>query len=42
MGSLMIMGRLLASKDFGLVGMMTAIIAIFSVCRDFGLSAAVV
>jgi O-antigen/teichoic acid export membrane protein len=42
MGSLMIMARLLAPKDFGLVGMVTAMIGIFSVFRDFGLSAAVV
>ena len=41
-GSLMIMARLLAPKDFGLVGMVTAMIGIFSVFRDFGLSAAVV
>jgi O-antigen/teichoic acid export membrane protein len=42
MGSLMIMARLLTPKDFGLVGMVTAMIGIFSVFRDFGLSAAVV
>jgi O-antigen/teichoic acid export membrane protein len=42
MGSLMIMARLLVPKDFGLVGMVTAMIGIFSVFRDFGLSAAVV
>lgn len=42
MGSLMIMARLLAPQDFGLVGMVTAMIGIFSVFRDFGLSAAVV
>jgi len=41
-GSLMIMARLLAPKDFGLVGMVTAMIGIFSVFRDFGLSAAVI
>lgn len=42
MGSLMIMARLLTPNDFGLVGMVTAMIGIFSVFRDFGLSAAVV
>ncbi len=42
MGSLMIMARLLDPKDFGLVGMVTAVIGVFSVFRDFGLSAAVV
>lgn len=35
----MIMARLLAPKDFGLVGMVSAMIGIFSVSRDFGLSA---
>src|ERR1039457_6477459 len=42
MGSLMIMARLLDPKDFGLVGMVTAVIGVFSVFRDFGLSAAAV
>jgi len=42
MGSLMIMARLLDPKDFGLVGMVGAVIGVFSVFRDFGLSAAVV
>jgi len=42
MGSLMIMARLLDPKDFGLVGMVSAVIGVFSVFRDFGLSAAVV
>lgn len=41
-GSLMIMARLLDPKDFGLVGMVTAVIGVFSVFRDFGLSAAAV
>lgn len=40
--TLMIMARLLDPKDFGLVGMVTAMIGIFSVFRDFGLSAAAV
>jgi O-antigen/teichoic acid export membrane protein len=41
-GSLMIMARLLDPKDFGLVGMVTAVIGVFSVFRDFGLSSAAV
>jgi PST family polysaccharide transporter len=41
-GSLMVMARLLDPKDFGLVGMVTAVIGVFSVFRDFGLSAAAV
>jgi PST family polysaccharide transporter len=40
--SLMIMARLLDPKDFGLVGMVTAVTGVFSVFRDFGLSAAAV
>jgi len=42
MGSLMIMARLLDPADFGLVGMVTAVTGVFSVFRDFGLSAAAV
>ena len=42
MGSLMVMARLLDPRDFGLVGMVTAVISVFSVFRDFGLSAAAV
>jgi O-antigen/teichoic acid export membrane protein len=42
LASLMILARLLDPKDFGLVGMVTAVIGIFSVFRDFGLSAATV
>jgi O-antigen/teichoic acid export membrane protein len=42
MGSLMILARLLGPRDFGLVGMVTAVIGVFSVFRDFGLSAAAV
>ncbi len=38
----MIMARLLDPRDFGLVGMVTAVIGVFSVFRDFGLSAAAV
>src|SRR6266850_6660357 len=41
-GSLMILARLLDPKDFGLVGMVTAVIGVFNVFRDFGLSAAAV
>jgi len=40
--SLMILARLLDPKDFGLVGMVTAVIGIFNVFKDFGLSAAAV
>lgn len=40
--SLMILARLLDPKDFGLVGMVTAIIGVFNVFKDFGLSAAAV
>lgn len=42
MGTLMILARLLNPKDFGLVGMVTAMIGVFGVFRDFGLSAAAV
>jgi len=42
LGSLMVLARLLSPKDFGLVGMVTAVIGVFSLFRDFGLSAAVV
>jgi O-antigen/teichoic acid export membrane protein len=39
-GSLMILGRLLDPKDFGLVGMVTALTGVFNLFRDFGLSTA--
>jgi O-antigen/teichoic acid export membrane protein len=39
-GSLMILSRLLEPKDFGLVGMVTAVIGVFNLFRDFGLSTA--
>jgi PST family polysaccharide transporter len=42
MASLMVMARLLDPKDFGLVGMVTAVIGVFNVFRDFGLSGATV
>ena len=41
-GSLMIMAHILDPDDFGLVGMVTAMIGIFSIFRDFGLSAAAI
>lgn len=40
--TLMILARLLSPKDFGLVGMVTAVVGVFTVFRDFGLSAAAV
>lgn len=42
MGSLMILARLLDPRDFGLVGMVTAITGVLNLFRDFGLSTAVV
>jgi O-antigen/teichoic acid export membrane protein len=42
LGSLMILGRLLDPKDFGLVGMATAVIGILNLFKDFGLSTATV
>ncbi len=42
LGSLMILSRLLAPKDFGLVGMVTAVTGVLNLFRDFGLSTAVV
>jgi O-antigen/teichoic acid export membrane protein len=42
MGSLMVLARLLDPKDFGLVGMVTAITGVFSILKDFGLSTAAV
>jgi len=40
MGSLMVLGRLLEPRDFGLVGMVTAVFGILNMFKDFGLSAA--
>jgi O-antigen/teichoic acid export membrane protein len=40
--SLMILARLLAPKDFGLVGMVTAFTGVLNLFRDFGLSSAAV
>lgn len=42
LGSLMILARLLEPRDFGLVGMATAVTGILSLFRDFGLSSAAV
>jgi O-antigen/teichoic acid export membrane protein len=41
-GSLMVLARLLDPRDFGLVGMVTAITGILNLFRDFGLSSATV
>jgi O-antigen/teichoic acid export membrane protein len=41
-GSLMVLARLLDPKDFGLVGMVTALTGVLNLFRDFGLSAAAV
>ena len=42
LGSLMVLARLLGPKDFGLVGMVTAITGVLNLFRDFGLSTAAV
>src|SRR5215472_7236384 len=42
MGSLMVLARLLAPKEFGLVGMVTAFTGVLNLFRDFGLSSATV
>lgn len=42
LASLMVLARLLEPKDFGLVGMVTALMGVLSLFRDFGLSAATV
>ncbi|MFY4730528.1 lipopolysaccharide biosynthesis protein [Nitrospira sp. BLG_2] len=41
-GSLMVLARLLEPKDFGLVGMVTAVTGVFSLFKDAGLSMATV
>ena len=41
-GSLMVLGRLLEPRDFGLVGMVMAIIGVLNLFKDFGLSTAAV
>ena len=40
--SLMVLARLLDPKDFGLVGMVTALTGVLMIFRDFGLSAAAI
>ena len=40
--SLMVLARLLNPKDFGLVGMVTAVIGVLNLFKDFGLSTAAV
>src|SRR5215471_10659607 len=40
--SLMILARLLAPDDFGLVGMVTAFTGVLNLLRDFGLSSAAI
>ena len=42
MGSLMVLARLLAPRDFGLVGMVTAFTGVLNIFRDFGLSTATI
>ena len=42
MGALVVLARLLGPKDFGLVGMVTALTGVLGWFRDFGLSAAAV
>jgi O-antigen/teichoic acid export membrane protein len=42
MGSLMVLARLLDPMDFGLVGMVTAVMGLFNLLKDFGLSTAAV
>jgi O-antigen/teichoic acid export membrane protein len=42
LGSLIVLARLLAPKDFGLVGMVTAFTGVLALFRDFGLSSAAI
>lgn len=42
LGSVMVLGRLLGPKEFGLVGMVTALIGVLNLLKDFGLSTATV
>src|SRR5215467_6829915 len=42
MGSLMVLARMLAPRDFGLVGMVMAFTGVLNLFRDFGLSTATV
>jgi len=41
-GSLMVLARLLEPRDFGLVGMVTAVIGVLGLFKDFGLSTATI
>jgi O-antigen/teichoic acid export membrane protein len=41
-GSLMVLGRLLEPRDFGLVGMVMAVIGVLNLFKEFGLSTATV
>lgn len=41
-GSMMILARLLTPSDFGLIAMVTAVIGILDLLRDFGLSTAII
>lgn len=41
-GSVMVLARILSPRDFGIVGMVTALTGVLAVLRDFGLSAATV
>jgi PST family polysaccharide transporter len=41
-GSVMVLGRLLEPRDFGLVGMTTAMVGVLNLFKDFGLSTATV
>jgi len=42
LGSLMVLARILEPKDFGLVGMVTAMTGVLTLFRDFGLSSAAI
>lgn len=42
LGSVMILARLLTPRDFGLVGMVTALTGVLGLFRDFGLSSAAI
>src|SRR6266852_8824427 len=42
LGSVMMLARLLTPRDFGLVGMVTALTGVLSLFRDFGLSSAAI
>jgi PST family polysaccharide transporter len=41
-GSVMVLARLLVPEDFGLIGMVTALVGVLNLFRDFGLSTATV